>query len=321
MGRIKGPKVHALTVKDGRSHKYQKYKDKYKRKSHANPKKEGYSKPFTDASRSKGGKGRKWEKCTYYHKGFHPEFTCMHKQIDLMTQIFQQNNLGDHILEGAKKKKPKDQNPKKDNSSHALIAINSSLDAWIVDSGASHHIAATKEVYSSLDACNVPPILMGKNSPVEVIGKGRIELTNETFENVLQVPKLSVNILSVYQMKNSGTGSKVIFTLDAVDIYDMEINSRVAIDELNHHSRLYTFSEFIEPDYALLLTHADESSRIWNERFGNLNFIYMQQFSKQILVDGLSDIHFSKGIYERCVLGKHPQEKFDKGKTQRASSP
>jgi hypothetical protein len=47
----------------------------------------------------------------------------------------------------------------------------------------------------------------------------------------------------------------------------------------------------------------------------------MQQLSKHGLVDGLPDIHFSKGICEGCVLGKHPQEKFDKGKTQRASSP
>jgi hypothetical protein len=39
------------------------------------------------------------------------------------------------------------------------------------------------------------------------------------------------------------------------------------------------------------------------------------------MVDGISDIHFSKGIFEGCVLGKHPQEKFDKGKTQRASYP
>jgi hypothetical protein len=39
------------------------------------------------------------------------------------------------------------------------------------------------------------------------------------------------------------------------------------------------------------------------------------------LVDGLSNIHFSKGICEGCVFGKHPQEKFDKGKTHRASSP
>jgi hypothetical protein len=62
MGKIKGPKVHALTVQDGSGHQYQKYKYKDKIKSHANPKKEGYSKPFNDASGSKGGKGRKGEK-------------------------------------------------------------------------------------------------------------------------------------------------------------------------------------------------------------------------------------------------------------------
>jgi hypothetical protein len=101
----------------------------------------------------------------------------------------------------------------------------------------------------------------------------------------------------------------------------MQTNSRVATSEVNHRSRLYTFSEFIEPDLALLLTHADESSRIWHERFKHLNCRYMQQLSKQILVDGLPNIHFSKGICEGCVLGKHPQEKFNKGKTQRASSP
>jgi hypothetical protein len=47
----------------------------------------------------------------------------------------------------------------------------------------------------------------------------------------------------------------------------------------------------------------------------------MQQLSKHRLVDGLLDIHFSKGVCEGCVLGKHPKEKFDKGKSQRASTP
>jgi hypothetical protein len=72
MGKIKGPKVHALTMHDGICHQNQKSKEKHQRKAHANPKKEGYSKPFNDASGSKGGKGRKGEKCTYTHKGFHP---------------------------------------------------------------------------------------------------------------------------------------------------------------------------------------------------------------------------------------------------------
>jgi hypothetical protein len=86
MGKIKGPKTHALTVQYG-SHKYQKCKDKGKIKAHVNPNNEGYSKPFTYASRSKGEKGRKREKCTYCHKGFHLEFAYMQKQIDLMNQI------------------------------------------------------------------------------------------------------------------------------------------------------------------------------------------------------------------------------------------
>jgi hypothetical protein len=79
IGKIKGPKVHAFTMQYGSGHQYQKYKDKEKRKSHPNPMKEGYSKPFNDASRSKGGKGRKGEKFTYYHKGFYPESACMQK--------------------------------------------------------------------------------------------------------------------------------------------------------------------------------------------------------------------------------------------------
>ena len=39
------------------------------------------------------------------------------------------------------------------------------------------------------------------------------------------------------------------------------------------------------------------------------------------MVEGLPNISFSKGVCEGCVLGKHPREKFDNGKTHRASSP
>ena len=135
---------------------------------------------------------------------------------------------------------------------------------------------ATKESFSSLDACKGPPILMGDDSPVDITGKGRIELNHGSFEDVLHVPKLSVYLLSVYHITHSGTRKRVEFTPDAVNIFDIQSNSKFAIGEVNHRSRLYTFFEFIEPDFALLLTHADDSSRLWHERFGHLNFIYMQ---------------------------------------------
>jgi hypothetical protein len=65
-----------------------------------------------------------------------------------------------------------------------------------------------------------------------------------------------------------------------MNIYDMQTNSRVTTGEVNHQSSLYTFSEFIEPDFALLLTCVDERSRIWHERFEHLNFRYMKHIRK-----------------------------------------
>jgi hypothetical protein len=72
----------------------------------------------------------------------------MKKQIDLMTKVLQKNNLGNFIPEGVKKKKEEDHAPKKGNH-HALVAINSSSDSWIIDSGASHHMEV-KEKFSLL---------------------------------------------------------------------------------------------------------------------------------------------------------------------------
>jgi hypothetical protein len=77
MGNIKGSKEHALSMQYRISHQNHIYKHEEKVKGHANPKKEWYSKPFNNFSRSKVGNGRKGEKCTYFQRGFHLESTCM----------------------------------------------------------------------------------------------------------------------------------------------------------------------------------------------------------------------------------------------------
>ena len=111
MGLMKDPKAHALTMHDGKGTSNQKSKQKRKELLHPELKKEGYSKPFKDSSgskdssNSKGKKKKKGKQCTYCNKLNHEESTCMKKQIDLMTQLIQKNNLGDFIPEGAKKKK------------------------------------------------------------------------------------------------------------------------------------------------------------------------------------------------------------------------
>jgi hypothetical protein len=79
MGIIKGPKAHALVLHDGNNSQNPKSKRKGKEKAHADPKKEGYSKPFNNSSGSKGGKNKQGKKCGYCNRGNHLELACMKK--------------------------------------------------------------------------------------------------------------------------------------------------------------------------------------------------------------------------------------------------
>ena len=105
-----------------------------------------------------------------------------------------------------------------------------------------------------------------------------------------------------------------MFTPDSVIIREIEDPSQiVAIGKVNHHARLYSFSHF-ELTYptSVLLAHSNELSRLWHERFGHLNYSYLQQLSKQHMVIDLPPISFSEGVCTDCILGKHPEHSFDK---------
>jgi hypothetical protein len=117
---------------------------------------------------------------------------------------------------------------------------------------------ATKvEVFSSLSPCLRPPIIMGDDTLVAVVGEGRVELHNDSFENVLHVPNLSMNPLSVYQV--TPKGKKFEYTSDSVSIIDMHDNSVIAIGEVDHKSRLYKFTKFSDDDSSILLTHKEST--------------------------------------------------------------
>jgi hypothetical protein len=47
---------------------------------------------------------------------------------------------------------------------------------------------------------------MGDDTPIAVAREGRVELPNGSFENVLHVPKISINLLLVYQITETGKG-------------------------------------------------------------------------------------------------------------------
>lgn len=62
----------------------------------------------------------------------------------------------------------------------------------------------------------VPHIFIGDDTQVEVEGKGSVDMHDGRFENIIYVPNLSTNLLSIYQITHYGDGKKVEFRLDSV---------------------------------------------------------------------------------------------------------
>ena len=119
----------------------------------------------------------------------------MNNIIDIMAYLLEKNNIP--LLEGAKKKEGGSISNYKE-MCHSLVAGSSIFSSFIIDSGASRHMASMQYSFSSIHPYSVPSILMGDD--LEILGKGigRIDLDNGYFNNVLFVPNLAMNLLFFY---------------------------------------------------------------------------------------------------------------------------
>ena len=56
----------------------------------------------------------------------------------------------------------------------------------------------TRDTFSSLDDLKGPKIILGDDSDTDSLGKGRIDIYHGSINNMLYVPGLASNMLSVY---------------------------------------------------------------------------------------------------------------------------
>ena len=102
MGTIKPSKDQALVAIDSRvdskSNKKAKNPPEQKRDKSKSQEEPQGSKKNSQKKKNKG----EMRKCAYCSKGYHPERSCMRKQIDMLTQILEKNNIS--LLDCLKKK-------------------------------------------------------------------------------------------------------------------------------------------------------------------------------------------------------------------------
>jgi hypothetical protein len=103
--------------------------------------------------------------------------------------------------------------------------VTSTPSSWILDSGASNHMDASKYEFSSIEASTRSPIYLGDATPAKVCGEGIVDLEGGCFTNVIHFHFLSTNILSIYHITHSISGRKVEFTPDSAVITDISTGS------------------------------------------------------------------------------------------------
>jgi hypothetical protein len=293
----------------------QKDKPKNPKKQHPCHNKKQYKGPkLTQTTFAPNGdKGAKYKNkksdrhCNFCDKDGHDESKCFKKMATLEAVVKKHNINIDSTTSSS-------------SHGHALSASGFSLntpstsDKCLIDSGASYHIAKDRDIFSTLNECNTKKIFVGDDRFLSVEGSGTVQVENGHFNDVLCVPSLSCNLLSVYQITHSGEGKTVEFSPHQVVIKDLKDPKHVlATGIVDDITRLYKFDNFGSSSFSLFfVAHSDDLSKLWHERFGHLNYHSLQQLCNQQMVIGLPLVSCRDGVCDGCVLFKHHWDSFEK---------
>ena len=71
---------------------------------------------------------------------------------------------------------------------------------WIIDSGCTNHMCFERAKFENFHKYRKDAVVIGDNSILEVQGIGSVLIQRMILENILDVPKLTMNLLSVIQV-------------------------------------------------------------------------------------------------------------------------
>lgn len=202
---------------------------------------------------------------------------------------------------------------------HALSANANSK--WIVDSGATCHMCSDSELFQELKSLEKPvEVTFGDGHMLNATGRGTVSLkmklpnckTKECkLLDVLHVPKMSYNLLSVSKAAEAGKTTE--FNRAGCQIFGA---SKKLIGSATRAGSLY----FLDCDRCNEQANPvieETKENIWHRRFGHLGLHNLQRLTRDKLVNGF-DFNMSKeiGFCGTCAEGKHHRSPFPTSTSQ-----
>ncbi|WJZ92889.1 hypothetical protein VitviT2T_011862 [Vitis vinifera] len=288
-------------------------------------------KKFFKNSRGKAeGSSRKgkFPPCSHCKRTNHAEKDCWHKGKPLFNCNFC-NKLGHSEKYCRAKKKQSQQQPEqhasvteedKNDDEHLFMASQAlsshELNTWLIDSGCTSHMTKHLSIFTSIDRSVQPKVKLGNGEVVQAKGKGTIAISTKRgtkiVTNVLYIPDLDQNLLSVAQMLRNGYA--VSFKENFCFISDVH-GTEIAKIKMNGNS-FYLKLDLVEGH--VFSAKIDESV-VWHKRYGHFNLKSLRFMQEAGMVEDMPEISVNAQTCESCELGKQQRQPFPQNMSKRAT--
>ena len=240
----------------------------------------------------------KWKKGVYCHycgKRGHIQKDCYEREDKRSEKRPLCNHCGKlgHVEKDCYELRNKSGNRKnEDSTSIGLIAVHAlaadseqtcQRDIWIIDSGSTCHICCNETMFDKMEDMGTPQIVtLGDGRSIETTKRGTVQLKlkqvdgsykNATLHDVLYVPELSYNLLSI--TKSTSRGKTVRFDEATCEILneDQEI-----VGLATKYGSLYYLNCKINSQQEAVNAVTNQSNiEMWHQRFGHLNVTSLQK--------------------------------------------
>lgn len=190
------------------------------------------------------------------------------------------------------------------NAFSAMLANDKSL-TWYIDSGASSHMTPHAQHFINKKHSSVKEIVAANNSRMQVKSAGDLKVSTQENEinisDVLFVPQLSANLLSVHQIASKG--NTVVFNTDGCTVYNTENKKLVHCEAENGVYKLHTNSE------QCLISKSVDTAVTWHRRFGHLNYQSLNRLKGVVSGMNFND-EKNRISCETCAMGKQSRQPF-----------
>ncbi|CAI5946469.1 unnamed protein product [Closterium sp. NIES-64] len=273
-------------------------------------------KSYGGSDRGKGNASNGASKCHYCGKAGHFWRECRKRPSDWTPSKARNHEGNAHTASG-----------EADDSSDSIVLLagdgnNTPSDAWFLDTGATQHMTHSASFLTNVGAPrDVKCVVFGNNKSLPVVGVGSTRLIVDSgpvdITNVLHVPGLKVNLLSVTQLAKKD----VKFTIDGATMNLFWKGKQFAQGVLN--GELYELKTYSRAASSNVAQGSKATLKAWHNRLAHANYASVKELANKGLAKGVDVIagDDEKGVCAACVEGKMARKPFGSRTSPLAKDP